>query len=176
MTSSNAPWKHIDVSSLPDISKPEVEFHGTSFFRSRVPSPRLPLPIEILQIHKNRENAVVKFEDLNLAVKYGPPRCVRLEEAQTMIAIKQAFANHEVPVPEVYGWKRYGDTTFIYMSLVPGETLREGWPSLTEDEKKTIRDDLKRVIGSLRRLRQDPAEQFIGMLCTYILTRKSRER
>jgi hypothetical protein len=63
-----------------------------------------------------------------------------------MRAFRQVFANTGVPVPEVFGSIKYGDLNFIYMSLILGQTLRQAWPALTEEDKTMIRDDLSRVV------------------------------
>lgn len=42
------------------------------------------------------------------------------------------------------------------MSLVDDDTLREAWPSLTEDDKVSIHADLSKMIKSIRRVTQDP--------------------
>ena len=155
----------IELSSLPDVSRANVDFLDSSFFRfNGTPSlPRLPTPAEILQQYPNcSQGRVVKFESLSLAVKVGHISCVKLEEAQTMIAIRRIFPNGEVPVPEVYGWKRYGDTLFIYMSLMTGKTLADIWPSLTKPEKVSICDELSQIIASLRRVSQGTSYPFIG--------------
>jgi hypothetical protein len=73
-----------------------------------------------------------------------------------MRAIRQVFPNGEVPVPEVFGWRKHGDQVFIYMSIIHGKTLREVWPLLTEDDKRSIQSDLSGIIASLRRIAQDP--------------------
>ncbi|KAH8200232.1 hypothetical protein TruAng_005624 [Truncatella angustata] len=81
-----------------------------------------------------------------------------------MRAVKRAFPNNEVPVPEVFGWRRYGDKCFIYMSLIPGKTLREGWPALTEVDKKSICNDLAQIIVALRQVSQGSSNTFIGSI------------
>ncbi len=55
-----------------------------------------------------------------------------------MRAIKLAVPDSQIPVPKVYGWRKYREWLFIYMSLIPGATLQEAWPSLIEAEKRTI--------------------------------------
>lgn len=35
-----------------------------------------------------------------------------------------------VPVPEVYGWEEDENQGFIYMELIPGDTLMERWGSM----------------------------------------------
>lgn len=68
-------------------------------------------------------------------------------------------------MPELFGW-RVGDENyvFIYMELIEGPTLEEYWEHLSIIEKKSILDQLSRIIENLRRLAQDPSNQFIGIL------------
>jgi hypothetical protein len=165
MMSEYAPQISINISSLPDISKAEMDFHDTSFFHpSSGRVPQLPSPTELLQRSPDRERNVVKFEHLNLVVKFGPPYYVRLEEAQAMVAMRQAFPNNEVPVPEVFGWRKHGHLNFIYMSLIPGKTLSEVWPTCTEKDKQRICDELGQIIISLRRLIKDTSDPWIGII------------
>lgn len=153
----------IDISSLPDISRTEVDFHETSFFNSsQRPFPQLPTPASILQQYPNHGAGVIKYEHLNLAVKIGDSSYLRLEEAQTMRAIRDAFPHDVLPVPEVFGWRKYEDQTFIHMSLIYGPTLREVWPTLTEADKESICGELSGVIAALRRITQGSSSPFIG--------------
>jgi aminoglycoside phosphotransferase len=153
----------IDISSLPDISEPEKDFRDTSFFRQ---NQRLPTPIEVLKHSQGQIKGVVKFEALNLAVKVGDSSTLHLEEAQTMIALRKVFPNGEIPVPEVFGWKRLNSTNFIYMSAIPGKTLGQSWPSLTNNEKESICEKLADIVAALRRISQGTAGPFIGMPLT----------
>ena len=153
----------MDISSLQDISKPEIDFLETSFFRSNgaSPMPHLPTPTEILHQYPNQhQGGIFKFEALSLAVKVGQISFVRLEEAQTMIAIRRIFPDGEVAVPEVSGWRRQGDTVYIYMSLVPGTTLGRAWPSLTKAEKEYICGELSRIVSASRRVKQSTSSRF----------------
>ncbi|KAH6648028.1 hypothetical protein BKA67DRAFT_539855 [Truncatella angustata] len=74
---------------------------------------------------QDKTGAVIKYEQLNLVVKFGDWSHVRLEKAQTMLAIRRAFANGEIPLPEVFRWRKLNDKNFIHMSLVSGDTFRE---------------------------------------------------
>ncbi|KAL5586745.1 hypothetical protein FOBRF1_016615 [Fusarium oxysporum] len=153
----------IDVSALPDISQPEMDFLDSSFFQTRDSAearPELPTPASLFEEYGDRGADVIKIEKLNLAIKTDAQAHLNLEEAQTLWAIRKAFPNGEIPVPEVFGWRRYEDRVFIYMSLVPGKTLREAWPSLTQDDKTLLQKQLKEIIDSLRRLNQAP--EIIG--------------
>jgi hypothetical protein len=105
---------------------------------------------------------VVKFEHLDLAVKVRDSLYLRLEEAQTIQAIRYIFPNNDVPIPEVFGWRKYEDQTFIYISLVRGQTLQEAWPCLTGADKKSICGELNHVVTTLRQITQGSSGRFIG--------------
>lgn len=153
----------IDISALPDITQPEMDFLDTSFFQTRDSAearPELPTPCSLFEEYGDCGADVIKIEKLNLAIKTDSQAHLNLEEAQTLWAIRKAFPNGEIPVPEVFGWRKYEDRVFIYMSLVPGETLRDVWPSLTEGDKASLQNQLKHIIGGLRNLKQSP--EIIG--------------
>lgn len=62
----------INISSLPDISKAEMDFHDTAFFQNSPSSTRLPTPAEIVEQFPHLNGGgrgVAKFEHLNLIVK-----------------------------------------------------------------------------------------------------------
>ncbi|EKJ69158.1 hypothetical protein NXS19_006686 [Fusarium pseudograminearum] len=153
----------IDVSALPDITQPEMDFLDSSFFQTRDSTqarPQLPTPASLFEEYGNRGADVITIEELNLAIKTNLQAYLNLEEAQTLWAIRKVFPNGEVPVPELFGWRKHGDRVFIYMSLVPGETLRQAWQSLTEHDKASLQNQLKDIIGTLRTLKQSP--EIIG--------------
>ncbi|KFG79515.1 phosphotransferase enzyme family protein [Metarhizium anisopliae] len=164
MAAKRADELGIDIASLPEIAQAEMDFRDTSFFRSGDPSLQLPSPASIIQQFGDQGACVVKLEHLNLAVKIGGSDYLRLEEAQTMRAMRQLFADNEVPVPEVFGWRKYGDDNFIYMSLMPGQTLREAWPTLTNEDKTLICGDLSRIVKELRRLGQGSSSRSIASI------------
>ncbi|KAE8365218.1 hypothetical protein BDV27DRAFT_157128 [Aspergillus caelatus] len=67
------------------------------------------------------------------------------------------------PVPELFGWRVDDEAyVFIYMELIEGPRLEECWDSLGTMEKSAISDQLSQIMESLRRLEQDPSDQFIG--------------
>ncbi|KAJ8127628.1 hypothetical protein O1611_g6007 [Lasiodiplodia mahajangana] len=153
----------IDISSLPDITRDEYDFHDTSFFQSQAgKTVHLPSPAQVLRDQPNLNCGVAIYEDLNLVVKFNDSRFVRREEAQALRAIKQAFPDGEVPVPEVFGWRVYDRRTFLYMSLAVGKTLREAWPLLTKDDKSAISTELSHIVTALRRVSPGPSGPFIG--------------
>ncbi|RSL82348.1 hypothetical protein CDV31_016943 [Fusarium ambrosium] len=165
MPLNNKQQPYIDISSLPDVSKPEVDFHDTSFFQSESDTcPQLPTPAWILKQWQNQGSGVITIDHLNLAIKFGDSSYLRLEEAQTMRAIRQAFPQSDLPVPEVFGWRKYGDQHFIYMSLIRGKTLREAWKSLTRADKESICDELSRIVIALRQITHTSPQRFIGSI------------
>lgn len=113
------------ITSLPDISLSEMDFRDTSFFQSQETPVELPTPAEIMQKYPEIGDGsrIARFDDINLIVKLGPTDYLRLEEVQTMWAMRQVFPNGEIPVPEVFGWRTVDDRHFIYMSLICGSTL-----------------------------------------------------
>ncbi|KAK2753170.1 hypothetical protein FQN54_007996 [Arachnomyces sp. PD_36] len=152
----------VHISKLP--SDTSVSFKGTSFAagdRER----HLPSPAEV----RSRSNGFtypgtpppVRFNDLNLLVKYG--RQITIAEGQCLWAIRRLLTD-QVPVPEVYGWCQDGGETFIYMQLIQGETLSQQWERLTSTARSDICEQLRSIIEALRQLGQDPTDQFIGCI------------
>lgn len=163
MAAEQADDVRVDVASVPDIAEAEMDFRDTSFFQSGDPSVQLPSPASILRQYPGKATGNVRFEHLNLLVKMGYWYHVRFEEVQTLRAMRQVFANNEVPVPEVFGWRKHGNMCFIYMSLIPGQTLDQAWPTLTNEDKVLICADLSRIVGQLRRLVQGSSGNcFVG--------------
>jgi hypothetical protein len=152
---------------LPDFTQQEVDFTDTSFFSSS-PVRQLPTPAEVRASSKDvgtcGEPAPIRFEDLNLIVKFGPSRHVTTTEAVNLWMIKKVFGDN-IPVPELFGWRVDSEGyVFIYMELINGPTLQECWHQLGTNEKTAIIDQLSQITENLRKLRQDPSDQFIGML------------
>lgn len=138
-----------------------MDFTESSFFKVHGGSQKLPSSAVVLQRQRSGTGGgVAVFAELNLAVKYYHYLPVRLEEAQTMWALRKVFPHNEVPVPEVFGWRKYEGRTFIYMSLVDGESLQEAWPSCTAEDKESICVGLQRIVKCLQEvkcsLRGDP--------------------
>ncbi|GIK07577.1 hypothetical protein Aspvir_003243 [Aspergillus viridinutans] len=150
---------------LPDATKKKVDFTDTSFFTTS-PGRQLPSPAEVRALSKDigrrPEPAPIRFENLNLIVKFG--RYVTTCEALNLWMIKKVFGD-EVPVPELFGW-RVDDKNyvFIYMELIKGPTLAECWEHLSIMEKRSILDQLCRITENLHRLAQDASDQFVGSI------------
>ena len=153
----------IHSSQVPQVRQ-EMDFLDSSFFQSKQPSQHLPTPAEVRALSelKNPRPPPVIIEHLNLLVKFGPR--VTVAEAQCLWLIRRILGD-EVPVPEVYGWRVDGLEVFIYMQLVRGVTLKDRWEHLNALEKTSVCGQLCRMVTSLRQLKQEPSDQFIGMLC-----------
>nr|POF13696.1 hypothetical protein CFP56_02719 [Quercus suber] len=143
-----------------------VDFRDTDFFRIHASgsSNALPSPTTIRALLPGCNSGSVVLNDLGLFVKFGAYHKVSIEEAQTIQALRRTFSNKELPIPELVGWRRTGDVNFIYMSLVPGVTLEACWPTLSEQERALISQQLKRMVESLRTLKQRSTRRFIGSI------------
>lgn len=152
---------------LPDFTQQEVDFTDASFFSSS-PDRHLPTPAQVRALSKDvgtcGEPAPIRFEDLKLIVKFGPSRHVTTTEAVNLWMIKKVFGDG-IPVPELFGWRVDSEGyVFIYMELINGPTLQECWNQLKTNDKNAVIDQLSRITENLRKLKQDPSNQFIGML------------
>jgi hypothetical protein len=102
-----------------------------------------------------------KFDLLNIIVKYGED--ITVSEAHCLRALRRLLPG-EVPVPEVYGWCEDGGEVFIYMELIAGVTLESQWATLSDQAKKEVSSQLRTIVKGLRKLHQDPSDQFLGKL------------
>ena len=139
------------VSWLPDNSKDEVDFTESSFFK--IANRKLPSP---QSLNAPREG-IITVSDMQLVVKFGPR--VTVDEAVTMWAVRK-FLGHQVPVPELFGWRIYRDTVFIYMELIPGPNLQECWSDMNVCDKGAICSQLQEILRSIRHLKHQ--DTFIG--------------
>jgi hypothetical protein len=114
----------IETPWFPDATTTEMDFLDSSFFATKPGQKSLPTPTEVTTRSKDIKStprpAPVKFENLNLIVKFGSR--VVVEEA-LCLRMLQKILSDKVPVPEVYGWKVEGHYVFIYMELIRGESL-----------------------------------------------------
>ncbi|KAI4591919.1 hypothetical protein KJ359_012105 [Pestalotiopsis sp. 9143b] len=102
---------------------------------------------------------VVVFKEQKLVVKYGS--FITTAEAQCLWYFNRYMKDH-VPTPELYGWCQDAGETFIYMELISGETLKEAWPSMTEEEQDIVCRELRECVAAWRRLRQEKEPYYIG--------------
>jgi len=148
--------REISVGMLP--SGASVVFKESTFFLRNGPESSLPLPAEVRA--RQRRRGPVRFESLNLLVKYG--KDITIAEGQCLWALRRLLST-QVPVPEVYGWCEDNGEVFIYMELMKGITLEQRWESLAKKEREIVCDQLRDMLLELRTLQQDSREgHFLG--------------
>lgn len=155
----------IDKKHLLDPSLPGYENLESSFFQTQsagAPTAQLPSPEEVLQRNAGDGYGLLKYEELNLVVKYGGHSELRIAGVVAMHAVRQTFSNDDVPVPELFRWKTYNGQYFIYMELIPGTTLKQAWSDLREVEKASISARLKQIVAHLRSAQQSEGQIVIG--------------
>jgi aminoglycoside phosphotransferase (APT) family kinase protein len=150
----------LHLSALP--SKESVVFESSSFF---VHHAVLPTPNEVRHAVTTPPPVdpgnwfVVRFPSLRLIVKYG--RHITIAEGQCLWAMRKLLGN-TVPVPEVYGWCRDGDSKFLYMELIEAPTLKERWNTLLASEREEIGKQFGQMVENIRRLELPPSVSFVG--------------
>ncbi|KAH7321971.1 phosphotransferase enzyme family protein [Rhexocercosporidium sp. MPI-PUGE-AT-0058] len=159
-----------NAASLPDHRERMIDFLDSTFFTRYGPNPSLPTPSEVRALSDPRQQTQpppIRFEHLGLLVKFGPH--VTTNEAQCLWLIKKELGD-DVPVPEVYGWRIDGEEVFIYMELIRGDTLKSRWDWMSKTERKTVCEDLSKIVTSLRAMDQSPGAYFVGSLDVHHLT------
>ncbi|KAE8151679.1 kinase-like domain-containing protein [Aspergillus avenaceus] len=146
----------------PDGTKLEKDFLDSTFFKT--PGQQLPTPAQVRalspDIHTHPQPKPIVFRNPNIFVKFG--RYVTVAEAQCLWMVRQAFQG-TVPVPELFGWRVDNEGyVFIYMELIEGQTLLDGWEDLQSTDKEAMRNQLCDIIGSLRHLTQ--TSTYIGSI------------
>lgn len=154
---------HPPVGQLP--SDDNQVLRDSSFFKDNPVD--LPSPEEVRQkdrelhgdCHPMSRRPPIPFEELGLIVKYGFE--ITIAEAQCLWYFNKHMKD-QVPTPELFGWCRAGGQTYIYMQLVRGQTMEEAWPSLSEQEKTLICEQLRGYAASWQALCQESEPYYIG--------------
>ena len=149
----------ISRKELPDTSKAERDFVKSSFFKP--PGRKLPTPAHVKSLDITKQG-IVMFPGMQLVVKFGPR--VTVEEAVTMWAIRKLF-DHQIPVPELFGWRSFQNEIFIYMELIQGVTMKQRWsdPGVSDSDRLSLCKQLRQMVSSLRQLQHVSSDMFIGM-------------
>ena len=117
-----------------------MDFVDSSFVKTA--GRKLPCP---QKLGASREGITI-ISEMQLVIKFGPR--VTIDEAVTMWVVRK-YLGHQVPVPELFGWRVYQDTVFIYMELISGVTLEERWSDMDLTDKDSICDQLCNMLFSL---------------------------
>ena len=164
----------VKLSDVPRVSN--IDFKNSTYFTS---CEELPTPGEVraraLVQHSagigtdsrkhfypegpNWDPPPVLFQKKNLWVKWGPR--TRLSEGQSIYVVRK-FLPDQFPLPEIYGWRTDGNDIFIYCEWLHGQTLEQVWDTMEVDNRLALSHELGVAFSNLRRLHQDPNEQFIG--------------
>lgn len=156
-------------------------FPESSFFQEGR-APALPSLAEVRDLNLKTGNVAatnlnyppsVIIPSLGVVIKYG--LSVSIVEAQTQIMVREE-SQGRIPVPEIFGWIEDNGQTFIYMSLIEGDTLADRWGGLSDDEKQAICEELHQYVKLLRTLEQDPRDKYIGELNIISLITSTRLR
>ncbi len=120
-------------------SAQNVEFRDSAFFRehSELPSPEessTERPSNQWRARARTYNPPpMIFADRGLLVKYGS--FITIAEENDCLLYFNRNMRDQVPTPEVFGWNYDQGETFVCMELIPGESLKARWPSLSKEEK-----------------------------------------
>ena len=143
-----------------------VSFHSSAFFQRSPPCP-FPSPSEVkkrgILVNKTHPEEwrppPVHYPSLGLLVKYGG--AASIEEGQALWMIRR-YLGHVVPVPEIYGWRKLGTETFLYMQRISGSTLEERWKHLSKKEKLDLCGQIRPMVRGLRDLKQKSPKGWVG--------------
>ena len=102
--------------------------------------------------------SVVAVKD-QVVVKSGGS--IKEWEGQALIYLEKYVP--DVPAPRLYAMYYDSEQLFLVMQRMPGERLDRLWPSLTDGEKTTVSEQLRRVFDCLRQA-ECPEPKFFGGL------------
>ncbi|ROW10168.1 hypothetical protein VMCG_01852 [Cytospora schulzeri] len=154
-----------------DAISPEgsIFLQSSSIFQRNPQGTMFPSPKEVRSAHQksmhdnkaldSQAPHIVRYPSLGLHVRYS--QRVRLNEAQALW-----LANHHLGTsfvaPEIYGWRKDGADTFLFMELIEGQPLDEVWGSLPEADRQEICKELRVATSKLGTLRQAKGYTFLG--------------
>ena len=84
-------------------------------------------------------------------IKYGEP--INVGEAQALAFIRDSGLN--IRVPKVYSSGSSGESGFIEMEMIEGDTLDKIWNDLSGEEKHSYAQQLRAIVNQLRSLEGD---------------------
>ncbi|KAH8666802.1 hypothetical protein BX600DRAFT_540005 [Xylariales sp. PMI_506] len=131
-----------------------MEICPTSSFIQQQRVVELPSPAHVRALNISRGHGTPSFD--------RPPP-VTIPSLGLLIMIRETLKEH-VPIPEVFGWAEDGGQTFIYMSLVHGQTLNQQWPAMDGCSRLSICSELRHIVKAWRTLEQDVDSRFVGNL------------
>ena len=116
--------------------------------------PRLILHEGCILLHKFFFRRVTLWPD-NTVIKAG--KHIRLQEVDAL----RVAAEAKLPVPRVYDFGTRPDgLNFIKMDYIDGKSLDNVWPTMDDDERKSITRQLRALVDQMRSVEAPP--QTIG--------------
>lgn len=109
-------------------------------------------------IYERHAASIVAVND-QVVAKFGPS--IQEWEGQALIYLERYVP--DVPAPRLYAMYYDPEQLFLGMQRMPGEQLDRLWPSLTDGEKTSITEQLRRIFDCLRQA-ECPEPQFFGCL------------
>jgi len=103
----------------------------------------------------------VYFPESGIVVKWGSD--VTVAEGQCLWFLRKHL-NDQVPVPQIYGWTRDGDQTFLYMELVSGDRLSDRWEHSPLREKIQLCAQLRDMIAAWRCIKKDDGSKELSQI------------
>ncbi|KJR88591.1 uncharacterized protein SPSK_07709 [Sporothrix schenckii 1099-18] len=146
-----APQEQFAFPFVDNYNVPGSAFEQTGF--DKLPKPD-DVRLGLLQYRERRADAwqlsngflrpsVMMYRELGLAVKFG--HHVSVSEAHALLFVRKHCP--EVPMPEVYAWRRNRRQTFIYMQYIEGQKVQ--FEDLDDDQLRSFARALERVPQSL---------------------------
>ena len=109
-------------------------------------------------LYERHSASIVAVND-QIVAKFGGP--IQEWEGQALIYLERYVPN--VPAPRLYAMYHDSEQLFLVMQRMPGERLDRVWPSLTDGEKTSISEQLRRAFDCLRQA-ECPEPEFFGGL------------
>lgn len=95
-------------------------------------------------LHSSPTRGVVQLDDLTV-VKFGS--YAALEELTLLDYVSE---HTTIPVPRTLGCVKIGNTSYLFTTFIPGETLERRWDTLTVAQKASVRCQLNDILAQLR--------------------------
>ncbi|KAL4247106.1 hypothetical protein ABKN59_001279 [Abortiporus biennis] len=95
-------------------------------------------------LHSTLTRRVVQLDNFTV-VKFG--YCAALEEFTLMDYIVE---HTTIPIPRSMGCVKVGNTSYLFTTFIPGETLERRWDTLTIAQKSSVRYHLNTILTQLR--------------------------
>ncbi|KAH6845862.1 hypothetical protein B0I37DRAFT_193408 [Chaetomium sp. MPI-CAGE-AT-0009] len=99
---------------------------------------------------------------LDIVVKIVP---ASTNSPETEFSALKYPAEHasDFSAPKPHGLLRFGNSKFMMMSYIPSTTLRDVWPSLSHQNKLSIKWQLGQLFKQLREIKQQPGGRLGGV-------------